>query len=159
MPECVSKPGLSEKEVRGRSGIASWWCHTSLREMESGPEVMAIRCSKCKREYDVTLFEFGREILCECGAKLGLGHHEVLDQLEQVCREHDLELEEEKLAEIKKAHDWIVLLIMNTDYKKVDIEIEKEKFKDLIRGLFPDKIHLYDLIYEPRFKRLWEQFR
>lgn len=28
---------------------------------------MSIRCSKCKREYDVTLFEFEREIVCECG--------------------------------------------------------------------------------------------
>jgi len=48
---------------------------------------------------------------------------------------------------------------MNTDYPEIDIEIEKQKFKDLIKELFPNKIHLYELIYEPRFKRLWEQFR
>lgn len=33
---------------------------------------MAIRCPSCGREYDVTLFEFGRTILCSCGARVGL---------------------------------------------------------------------------------------
>jgi len=42
--------------------------------------VMSIRCPKCKKEYDATLFEFGREIICECGNKLGLKHEEILDQ-------------------------------------------------------------------------------
>jgi hypothetical protein len=31
---------------------------------------MAIRCRECGREYDVTLFEFGRTITCECGAEV-----------------------------------------------------------------------------------------
>lgn len=120
---------------------------------------MAIRCPKCKREYDVTLFEFGRSVSCECGQKLGLEHEEILDQLEEVCRKYELELEEEKLSEIKRAQNRIAFLIMNTQYQKVDIEIEKARFKDLIKRLFPGKVHLYDLIFEPRFKRLWEQFR
>ncbi len=40
---------------------------------------MAIRCSRCGREYDVTLFEFGRTLECECGAEVDAGrphrHH------------------------------------------------------------------------------------
>jgi len=28
---------------------------------------MAITCPKCGAQYDVTLFEFGRTILCDCG--------------------------------------------------------------------------------------------
>ncbi len=39
---------------------------------------MAIRCPKCKREYDVTLFEFGKNITCECGYSLGLKHEELI---------------------------------------------------------------------------------
>jgi shikimate 5-dehydrogenase len=120
---------------------------------------MAIRCPKCKREYDVTLFEFGREVVCDCGYRLGLEHEEVFNQLEELCRHYDLELEEERLMEIKRAQDKIAFLIMNTDYEEVDIEIEKTKFKELIKGLFPEKAYLYELIYEPRFKRLWDQFR
>jgi DNA-directed RNA polymerase subunit RPC12/RpoP len=120
---------------------------------------MSIRCPHCKKEYDVTLFEFGREIVCECGTKIGLKHEETFGKLEDDFRKYELELEEEKLTKIKRAHDKIALLIMNTDYQGVDIEIEKAKFKELIEELFPDKAHLYELIYEPRFRRLWEQFR
>lgn len=31
---------------------------------------MAIRCEQCGREYDVTLFEFGRTVRCACGAEV-----------------------------------------------------------------------------------------
>jgi uncharacterized protein with PIN domain len=33
---------------------------------------MAIPCPGCGREYDVTLFQFGRTIDCTCGARVGL---------------------------------------------------------------------------------------
>ena len=35
---------------------------------------MAISCSQCGRQYDVTLFQFGRTINCACGARVGLEH-------------------------------------------------------------------------------------
>jgi SAM-dependent methyltransferase len=37
---------------------------------------MAIQCPRCRRQYDVTLFEFGRRIECDCGEELDLntGH-------------------------------------------------------------------------------------
>lgn len=107
----------------------------------------------------MTLFEFGKEIICECGNRLSLKHEEIFSQFEQDFKLYELEFEEEKLSEIRRQHDKIVSLIMNTDYQEVDIEIEKVRFRDLIKELFPDKAHLYELIYEPRFKRLWEQFR
>ncbi|MFH1731937.1 MAG: histidine phosphatase family protein [Planctomycetota bacterium] len=31
---------------------------------------MAVVCKRCGRQYDVTLFQFGRSITCDCGAKL-----------------------------------------------------------------------------------------
>jgi hypothetical protein len=33
---------------------------------------MAIRCQRCGREYDVTLFQFGRTIHCACGSRVRL---------------------------------------------------------------------------------------
>ncbi len=33
---------------------------------------MAITCCGCAREYDVTLFQFGRTIRCTCGTRVGL---------------------------------------------------------------------------------------
>jgi uncharacterized protein with PIN domain len=35
---------------------------------------MAIACAKCGRQYDVTLFQFGRTINCACGERVGLEH-------------------------------------------------------------------------------------
>ena len=35
---------------------------------------MAVTCAKCGRQYDVTLFQFGRTISCACGARVGLDH-------------------------------------------------------------------------------------
>jgi len=31
---------------------------------------MAVACARCGREYDVTLFEFGRTVWCTCGARV-----------------------------------------------------------------------------------------
>ena len=33
---------------------------------------MAVPCPRCHREYDVTLFAFGRTIWCACGARVGI---------------------------------------------------------------------------------------
>ena len=33
---------------------------------------MAVTCSRCGREYDITLFQFGRTIHCACGSRVGL---------------------------------------------------------------------------------------
>ncbi|MCA1622660.1 MAG: Mut7-C RNAse domain-containing protein [Acidobacteria bacterium] len=35
---------------------------------------MAISCVKCGRQYDVTLFQFGRTINCACGERVGFEH-------------------------------------------------------------------------------------
>lgn len=35
---------------------------------------MAISCPRCGRQYDVTLFQFGRTINCACGERVGLDH-------------------------------------------------------------------------------------
>jgi len=120
---------------------------------------MAVKCPKCRKEYDISLFESGKEIICVCGTRLGLEHEEIFKQIEKIRRKYHLGIEEEKLVEIRRAQDKIVVLILNSDYPKVDVEIEMAKFRDLIKKIFPEKVHLYEMIYEARFRRLWEQFR
>jgi hypothetical protein len=122
---------------------------------------MAIRCPCCKKEYDVTLFEFEKTINCDCGNVISLQHKEIFRALLNARKDVNTTRfrEEEKILEIKISADKIAFLIVSTDYPKIDIEIEKEKFRERINELFPDKAHLYELIYEPRFRRLEEQFR
>jgi hypothetical protein len=115
---------------------------------------MAIRCGHCGREYDVTLFEFERTITCVCGQPVTLQHAHITDEALLAQRSED-----RKVREIRTMADRIASLIVGSDYPMIDIEIEKGKLRERIAELFPDKMDLYDLIYEPRFRRLMEQFR
>ncbi|HOX37125.1 MAG TPA: glycosyltransferase family 9 protein [Candidatus Brocadiia bacterium] len=49
---------------------------------------MAFQCPTCGRQYDATLFEFGRKIVCECGTSFAAerGHEARLDPPERVRR-------------------------------------------------------------------------
>jgi uncharacterized protein with PIN domain len=40
---------------------------------------MSVPCSNCGRQYDVTLFQFGRTIHCTCGARVGLEQRLTID--------------------------------------------------------------------------------
>lgn len=113
---------------------------------------MAVRCPECGRDYDVTLFCCGGSVRCECGEEVIFAH-------EERCIQESRREEDEKILEVKRIADRISCLITCTDYTRIDLEIEKGKLRDRIEELFPDKAHLYELIYEPRFVRLEEQFR
>jgi hypothetical protein len=61
--------------------------------------------------------------------------------------------------EIRRKADRIAVLIVSTDYPLVDIAIERSNLRDEAEELFPDRIDIYDQIYESRFDRLIEQWR
>ena len=64
-----------------------------------------------------------------------------------------------RLDFLKRRADRVCFLIVATDYPEVDIEIEKEKVRQTCEELYPDRGWLFEMIYEARFRRLWEQFR
>lgn len=45
---------------------------------------MAISCARCGRQYDVTLFQFGRTINCACGERVGYEHKINLPRNEKI---------------------------------------------------------------------------
>jgi len=55
--------------------------------------------------------------------------------------------------------DRLCFLIVSTDYPQRDVEIERLFLRTEAARLFPEKFHLYDMLYEARFRRLWQQFR
>jgi hypothetical protein len=63
------------------------------------------------------------------------------------------------MEELQRLADGVCRLIVFTDYPRVDVEIERERVRWRCEDLFPDRLDLYDMIYESRFDRLWEQFR
>jgi uncharacterized protein with PIN domain/DNA-directed RNA polymerase subunit RPC12/RpoP len=45
---------------------------------------MAVVCARCGRQYDVTLFQFGRAIDCTCGQRVGFEHKINLSKIDDV---------------------------------------------------------------------------
>lgn len=69
------------------------------------------------------------------------------------------ELKRHGMRELQRMADHVCMLIVGTDYPEIDIEIEKAKVRQRCEELYPDRMDLYEMIYESRFNRLWYQFR
>ena len=117
---------------------------------------MAIRCPHCGQQYDVALFQFDRNIRCGCGKELNLSLIETIQDFERYLESVE---ERERALEIQQAANRICQMILDDSCPDVDIEIAKSNLRERAAELFPDKTSVYEMIYESRFKRLWEQFR
>lgn len=144
---------------------------------------MSLKCPKCGREFDVTLFEYGRYVSCPCGEKISLvdghvregGRHGSNDEpvrgvpgvgidWDSLEREifgsvHDKENGPDRAAEFRRESDRIVSLILYSDMPRVDIEIQIRSFRKKVLALFPEKEELFNALYVSRFRRIWAQFR
>jgi hypothetical protein len=65
----------------------------------------------------------------------------------------------ERIREFQRMADRVCTLILSSDLPAIDIEIEKNKVRERCLELYPDREGLYEMVYESRFQRLWEQFR
>ncbi len=123
---------------------------------------MAIRCPRCGREYDVTLFSFGATVRCECGAVVSAlephrapgpetpGASPVPDLADPRARRG--------VEEIARGADRIADMILAGDWPDVDVEIAIARLRDQAEELFPGRGWFFDLVYEARFRRLREQW-
>ena len=69
-------------------------------------------------------------------------------------------LAEEQAYRIFQEHvDRLCFLIVVSNCSEREIDIERLHLRTQAMKLFPDKMQLYDLIYEGRFLRLRRQFR
>lgn len=106
--------------------------------------------------HDVVRFEGGRRVKCRCGLKLDLS---LMETVEDFLRYFESEDERKKAREIQEDAQLICQMILNEECPDVDIEIAKDHLRQKVENFFPDKMEVYSMIYEARFKRLWEQFR
>jgi hypothetical protein len=65
----------------------------------------------------------------------------------------------QSMRELQRMADRVCVLILSSDLPAVDIEIEKNKVRERCLELYPEREQLYEMVYESRFQRLWEQFR
>jgi len=59
---------------------------------------------------------------------------------------------------LARTADRICSRILHEDIEWVDIAIEIENMRELVRAQAPDKLALFERIYEARFHRIWEQW-
>ncbi len=67
--------------------------------------------------------------------------------------------EDEAVRTLQRQADRICELIVAGDVAPIDIEIQQAALREAIARAFPEKQALYQLLYESRFRRLWQQFR
>lgn len=67
--------------------------------------------------------------------------------------------EEARLRELQRAAERVCALILYSDLPLIDIQLAAADVRRLARRLLPERAYVYDWIYAPRFRRLWEQWR
>ena len=70
-----------------------------------------------------------------------------------------MSIPEKRMREVQRMADRVCVLILSSDLPAIDIEIEKNKVRERCLELYPDREELYEMVYESRFQRLWDQFR
>ncbi len=66
---------------------------------------------------------------------------------------------EQAYRRLQRRVDRLCFLIVATDVSARDIDIERLFLRTEAARLFPEKLSVYDMLYESRFRRLVEQFR
>ncbi len=61
--------------------------------------------------------------------------------------------------ELRRRADRICFLISSTDYSRAEIEVEAHVLKIRCQRYFPEMRDAYEHVYEPRFEKLWREFR
>ena len=70
-----------------------------------------------------------------------------------------MEINEQTYRNFQRHVDRLCFLIVASDCPNSEIHIERLHLRVQAMSLFPEKIPLYDMIYESRFRRLCDQFR
>lgn len=70
-----------------------------------------------------------------------------------------MEIGENAYRDFQRHVDRLCFLIVASDCPERDIDIERLHLRVQAIHLFPDKMPLYDMVYESRFRRLRAQFR
>jgi hypothetical protein len=70
-----------------------------------------------------------------------------------------MKMTEAEYRQLQRRAFRICSLILIEEYPAADIAVERSLLRGEIADNHPEDIELYDMIYESRFERLWEQFR
>ena len=66
---------------------------------------------------------------------------------------------EQAYRDFQRHVDRLSFLIVASECSDREIDIERLRLRVQVATLFPEKMPLYDMVYESRFRRLRQQFR
>ena len=138
----------------GRMELCSDQFAQAVQEaFDHGPSVVATAgispipfLQALKRRKDV-------EIVPMTSTNRGAVEEELTARLQALCAEDDA------VRALQRQADRICEMIVSGDTPLIDIEIQQAALREAVARVFPDKQALYPLIFESRFRRLWQQFR
>ncbi|MBI1991711.1 MAG: hypothetical protein HYS71_00525, partial [Candidatus Omnitrophica bacterium] len=126
---------------------------TVQQAFDRGPSIVATASvapipflERLKRRKDVELVPLTR------------ANREAVEE-ELTARLHALCAEDEAVRALQRQADRICEMIVAGEVQQIDIEIQQATLREAVARMFPDQHALYPLIYESRFRRLWQQFR
>ena len=102
--------------------------------------------SALKRRRDVELIPLS-------SANRAVVEEELTARLRALCAQ------DEATRALQRQADRICDLIVSGEVPPIDIEIQQTRLREAVANAFPDQHALYQLLYESRFRRLWQQFR
>jgi hypothetical protein len=74
------------------------------------------------------------------------------------CSVRGMDAAEQAYRAFQRKVDRVCTLIL-FERPKDEIERARIELRSEAHRLFPDKARLYEIVYESRFRRLWDQFR
>ena len=118
---------------------------------------MALICPQCGKQYDSSLFAFGKKISCSCGCSFGIGESNIINtaEISNFAREKELK----RYQKLQRMCDGICLIISTgmVPEKKVDRLIARARA--YCEEFFPGKSELFDMIYGSRFEQMKQKKR
>jgi len=93
------------------------------------------------------------ELVPLTSANRDIVEEELTARLRALCQEDDA------VRALQRQADRICAMIVSGEATLIDIEIQQAALREAVARTFPDKQALYHLLYESRFRRLWQQFR
>ena len=138
----------------GRMELCSQLFQQAVQEaFDRGPSIVATGglqpipfLNALKRRRDV-------ELVPLTSANRTTVEEELTARLQALCAE------DEAVRALQRQADRICELIVSGEAAQIDIDIQQATLRDAVARAFPDKQALYQLLYESRFRRLWQQFR
>jgi nucleoside-triphosphatase len=150
----LSQASLLFLDELGKMELCSRSFEQAVQEaFDHGPSIVATAgltplpfLDALKRRKDVELIPLS-------SANRSSVEEELTARLSTACAEDD------SIQRLERHADRICEMIISSEAAPLDIEIQQTRLHEAVAQRFPDQPARYALVYDSRFRRLWQQFR